>query len=1105
LTAKDRGSAEHQAESASRGAVPSQTGVFARSGEYWTLGYGGSSFPLKDVKGLSYVQRLLQHPGDEFHALDLLSGPGAGTTSERTSVETRESSLPVGITIRPGLTGDAGELLDAQAKQDYKRKLLELREELEDQRERGNHARAEEVETEIEFLARELTRAVGLGGRDRRAGSAAERARLNATRAIKGALQKVSERDASLGQLLERTIRTGSFCSYVPDRHAPVSWQFSVEGHRQASGEAEAAAPVLFRRETNFLHALANQETFVGREAERALLRRLLEQALAREGKVVMIGGAPGAGKTRIAGEFAAEAHRRGFLTLVGSCYDRDDSIPFNPVVEILEAALANSSSPAAFRRVLGHDAAEMARLMPQLRRMFPDIPPPMEGSAEQSRRILFNAVVELITRVATNTPLLLLLEDLHWADEGSLSLVNHVARSVSNLPIMIVGTYRDNELEPAGSLAKALDELIRVHLLERIMLQGLPQNAVAEMLRALSGREPPEAVVNLFHSHTEGNPFFVEELFLHLVEQGKLTDSAGEFRRDLKLGDLDVPQSLRLVIGRQLARLSDPTQKTLATAAVIGRSFTFGLLEASTRADADVLLDRVEEAERAGLISSTVQYPEARFNFSHELFRQTVVSGLSAPRRQRLHLDVADAIERLYADALEDHADDLAHHLWQAGAAADPGRTIRYLQLAGDEAVQRSANLQAIGYYTRALEMVQTLPDTPERAQQELMLHIVVGTPLIATKGFASPEVEKVYTRARTLCQQAGDSPQLFPVLWGLWVFYTARAQHKTARELAEQCLRLAQSAQDPELLLEAHHALGITLTALPQSESGLEHLEQSIAHYDPERHASMPFRYGQDAKVVCLAQAAWTIWIRGYPERALKKYDEALRWATEISHPYSLVAAFDFGAMVHQLRRDAQATVERAESAIRLSTEQQFAYWTAWGCILRGWALTQREQVAEGIAQMKEALSAFRATGAEVMVPYFLGLLADAYCSAGQIEEGLKVLLEAQAAVSASEERFWEAELCRLKGELTLKRNRVPQDRAEAETCFLRALAIARDQSAKSLELRAAMSLHRLWQTEGRRADSRQVLAEVYGRFTEGFDTADLREAKMLIEESG
>ena len=336
-----------------------------------------------------------------------------------------------------------------------------------------------------------------------------------------------------------------------------------------------------------------------------------------------------------------------------------------------------------------------------------------------------------MIKRFSRNSPVLLLLDDLHWADEGTLLLLLHLAQLLRKLPVMIVGTSRHFEPDPAGRLARTLDELTRRHTLERVSLRGLSETGVKEMLRALSGHEPPQPIVKLFHNGTEGNPFFVEELFMHLREQGKLLDSGGDFRRDVDMDDTDVPQSLRLVIGRRLVRLNEATVKILGTAAVIGRSFTFDLLASATQLSSDTLLDCVEEAEAAGLITSTVEYPEARFRFAHELIRQAVVSDLSVPRRQRLHMYIANAIEQTVGDTVSDHAEDLAHHLWNAGSVVAPGKTIEYLSLAATLAVTRSANREAIVHLTRALDRLRSLPSTSESRRRELGLQLRLATAL--------------------------------------------------------------------------------------------------------------------------------------------------------------------------------------------------------------------------------------------------------------------------------------------------------------------------------------------------------------------------------------
>jgi tetratricopeptide (TPR) repeat protein len=1094
-TEEGSGIRKRAAESLGKPAV--ETGTFAASGEYWTLGYRSTTFPLKDIKGLRCIQRLLRRPGEEFHALDLLSEPGTASSAENGE---KSSTLPEGTDSVGGL-GDAGEMLDAQAKQAYKRRLHDLNEELEDMRERGQHERAERVESEIEFLRREITRAVGLGGRDRRAGSAAERARLNVTRAIKAALQKISEQHASMGELLERSIKTGSFCSYTPDPNIQVSWQFSV-GRSDSPGEAAVAEVLFSRHETSFLRAFTDGPIFVGRQAERAALSRCLEQALNGAGRMVLIGGAAGVGKTRIGAEIGAEASLRGMRTFVGSCYDRDDPVPFIPFVEILEEALAQTRDLTAFREALGSDAPEMARLLPRLRRLFPDIPPPLELPAEQSRRILFGATSDFFARVARNTPVLILLDDLHWADEGTLLLLNHLAQSVPNIPILIVGTYRDFELDPSGQLTRTLDELIRRHLAERIALGGLSKSAVADMLCALSERTPPDSVVQLFYSYTEGNPFFIEELFLHLVERGKLTDPSGEFRSTLNIADIDVPQSVRLVIGRRLARLGDGTQKILGTAAVIGRSFTFELLEASTAVDADALLDCIDEAERAGLISSSLQYPEVRFKFAHELIRRAVLDGQSAPRRQRLHLRVANTIEQLYRNALDDHAEDLAHHLWHAGAVADTGKTIRYLQMAGEKAVQRSANVEAVGHFRNALELIKTTPATPERLPQELTLNTALGTGLVATKGFSSLEVGSVFARARELSQRMGEAPQLFRALWGLWINYASRGEHRAGFELGEQCLQLAQSTGESSFLVEAHHALGVSCCCSAEFSKGLEHLEQAIAVYDPVRHGSLAYTYGQDPAVACLIHAGWALWFLGYPDQSLKRSDEGIALARKLKHPPTLATAAAFGAWNYQFYRNSQAVEELAREGVEVSTEHDAAFNKAIGIILGGWALTQRGMKEDGIARMSIGIEAFRAADAVIMLPYFSALLAEVYGEVGRAEEGLRLL----EGVDNTHEQYWEAELYRVEGELILKLTGDPasqhKNQAKAEELFLQALATARSQNTKSLELRAAMSISRLQLQQGKPSEARELLEGVFRWFTEGFHTADLQEAKSLIE---
>ena len=346
------------------------------------------------------------------------------------------------------------------------------------------------------------------------------------------------------------------------------------------------------------------------------------------------------------------------------------------------------------------------------------------------------------------------------------------------------------------------------------------------------------------------------------------------------------------------------------------------------------------------------------------------------------------------------------------------------YLQLAGQQAVQHSANAEAITHLTTALELLKTLPDTPERIQQELTLQIALGPPLAAIKGYAALEVGEVYTRARELCEQIGETPQLLSVMHGQWVFYFARGELQTARELAEQLLTLAQRVQDPSPLLWVYDALWSTLFFLGEFAQARQYYERGIALYDPQQHHSLAFLYsGHDPGVCGRAVAAWVLWLFGYPDQALKRVHEALTLAQELSHPYSLAFALCYGTWPHQFCREGQAVQERAEAVIALSTEQRFSFELAMGTILRGWALAEQGQGAEGIAQIHQGLVAYQATGTELHRSYFLALLAEAYGKVGQAEEGLAVLAEALAMVDKTGERFYEAELYRLQGELTLQ----------------------------------------------------------------------------------
>ena len=805
---------------------------FACAGEFWTIGSADRTFSLADIKGLGYLQSLLRHPRVEFHSVDLLRGPAA-TSSQSAQLE--RDALESHLVIRPVAEDDGGVMLDVQAKREYRQKLIELNEELAELRKQGNYRRGEQIEAEIDFLRSEITRAQGINRRDRKTGSASERARISVTRAIKLALDKISEHDRELGALLLRTIRTGAFCSYAPDLQTEVDWRFSLESGPVASATEAPVAPSLTRNAT-LLRSLAQRTTFVGRAEEREILARLLGHAHERTGRVALISGQAGVGKSRIAAEVAEEALRKGFVVLSGASFDREDAVPFGPFVNVLEGAMAQAPNPQTFRAALGHNAAELARLMPQLRNLFPEIPTPQELPPEQARRVLFDAIGQTLARTADDRPVLLLLDDLHWADEESLLLLASLARLIKTLPVLIIGTFRDFEVEPAGPLSAAIDELVRIRMVELIHLEGLSRSGVGEMLRALSDRPPPAKLTNLIYSETEGNPFFVEELFWYLSERGRLFDAAGNFR-DLQIVEGDIPPTVRLVVGRRFARLSNDTRKALAAAAVIGRSFTFDLLAAATSMEAVPLLDSLEEAERSGLIYSGVQYPDIRFGFTHELIRQVVIGELSPQRHRMLHLAIADAIARVFSDTIEAHAEDLAQHLWQAGTSADPAKTIQYLTLAAKRAREQGSYEVVCRHLNNALESFRYLPANAKQPRLELELMLALSAALIATKGYAAMELEAPITRMLELCEKIDDQMLAFTVRVQIWANVSVRGDHDPgALQLSDRLTAMADDPPHPMIGLWSNVVRGISLFHTGQFLPARKHLERALELYDPE-----------------------------------------------------------------------------------------------------------------------------------------------------------------------------------------------------------------------------------------------------------------------------
>ena len=877
----------------------------------------------------------------------------------------------------------------------------------------------------------------------------------------------------------------------------------------------------------------------VGREQEVGLLLERWEQVKEGAGQVVLLSGEAGIGKSRLVQALKEQVARGAHARIECRCSPYYQNSALYPVIEHLQRLLQfrREDTPQEKLRkleeTLGQYAFARREAVPLFASLLslplPNLYPPLTLTPQKQKQKTLEAVLAWLLEEAERQSTLSVWEDLQWADPSTLEFLNLLIDQAPTARILVLLNFRPDFSPPWAT---------RLHLTQ-LTLSRLARKQVEVMIeRVTGGKALPAEVLGQLVTKTDGVPLFVEELTKMVLESGLLREADSSYELTGPLPPLAIPATLQDSLMARLDRLAT-VREVAQLGATLGREFPYELIQAVSPLDEASLQRDLARLVEAELLYQRGQPPQARYIFKHAMIQEAAYQSLLKSRKQQYHRRIAQVLEERFPETRETHPELVAHHYTEAGLRE---QATPYWHKAGQRAIERSANIEAIRHLTKGLELLKTLPDTVERTQQELTLQITLGPALMATKGYAAPEVESAYARARALCQQMGETSELFPALLGLSTFYLIRGEFHTARELGEQLLSLAQRVHDSALLVEAHYVLGTTLFHLGELAPAKEHLEQGIALYDPQQHRFLAFRYGQDPGVFCLCYMVRILCFLGYPDQALQRSQEALALAQELSHPFSLALAFTFAALAHQLRREGHAAQEQAEAVIALCTEQGFAFYLAMGTILRGWALTVQEQGEEGTAQMRQGLAAWRATGAELFRPHLLALLAEAYGKVGQAEEGLSVLGEALAAAHKSGKRFYEAELYRLKGELTLAQSSVQSlassvkkssrfkvqgstfpapnpapntqhltpstqhptpSTQEAEACFRQAIEIARSQSAKAWELRAVMSLSRLWQQQGRQEDARQMLTEIYGWFTEGFDTADLKEAKALLQE--
>ena len=836
----------------------------------------------------------------------------------------------------------------------------------------------------------------------------------------------------------------------------------------------------------------------VGREEELELLLRRWARAKAGEGRVVLLSGEAGIGKSRLSAalmeEIAAEPHTR----LRYFCSPQHTDSALYPIIGQFERAalLVHSDTPQAKLDKLDallaqtstsrQDAALLAEMLslPNDGRY-----PALEPVPEQRRQKMLAALGVQLEALARSSPVLMIVEDAHWGDPTSLEVFGRAVDRIASLRVLLIVTFRPEFDAPWVG---------QPHV-TMLTINRLAERDIGTMIdRVVGNTLLPANIRKDIVERTDGVPLFAEEMTKAVLEAGSEIE-AMQTAAAVPSPALAVPASLHASLMARLDRLG-PAKELAQIGAAIGREFSQVLLAAVLRKSEPELVSALDRLMQAGLLFRNGIPPNATYLFKHALVQDTAYGTLLRDRRHALHARIARALEETFPDIAATQPEVLAHHFTEADLAEN---AVAYWQAAGQRAAERSAHAESLAHLYKGLALVRRVADPAERARRELALQLVLAPVLIATKSYSAPEVEQAYLRARDLCQQEGDVAQLFAVNWGLWLIYQQRCEFKAARGLLDGLFAVARQSADPALLLQAHHAAWTTLLHLPELTACRTHLEAGLALYRPDAHRAHTFLYGgHDAAVCNRYTAAATLWPLGFPEQALATAREAVSMARELSHPFSLVLALVFAAMIYQHRREAEPAQEHAETAIAVCAEYGIApHLAAAGSILRGWAIAVRGQAVEGIAEICGGLAAVEPTGVRIRRPYYLALLAEASAWAGEIEQGLTALVEAARIVEETGERRWEAEIYRLTGELTLARR--GGDRTEAEGWFQRALDVAGCQNAKCLELRAAISLARLWRDRGKRREARELLAPVYGWFTEGFGTPDLKQAKAMLDE--
>jgi class 3 adenylate cyclase/predicted ATPase len=839
--------------------------------------------------------------------------------------------------------------------------------------------------------------------------------------------------------------------------------------------------------------ALRSVETpLVGREEELELLRRRWEQAKAGTGRVVLISAEPGIGKSRLAEAFRESIEDEPHTRLRYFCASHNQDSALFPFIGQLErgAGFERDDRPAVRLDKLEALVAANAPAAGDVQSLAELLGTPLDGrypaldlTPQRRKEKTFEALLRQIAGLAQRRPVLMIFEDLHWADPSSRELLDLTVEQIERTPVLLIATFRPEFQAPWAD---------RPHV-TTLSLRRLDRDESDRLIRGLIGDTTnlSGGVVEEIVERTDGVPLFLEELTKAVLENAAVGT--------IPATSLSVPATLHASLTARLDRLGPIAKEIAQTGAAIGRDFSYELLTATAQRSTADLEEALARLVGARLVFRRGMPPEATFLFKHALVQDTAYSMLLRGPRQALHARIAQALEELFPTLAETRPEILAHHCTEAGMLE---KAVAYWYRAGRQSEAKAALVEAIAQLRRGLRLIADLPNTPERRRRELDLRVALAGALRSAKGFQHPEVAETFERARSLVlesEEAGTTSH-FSVLFGLFGTRFHGGEPRAAIEHTEEFLSLARSRKDPGLMVAGRQVLGLALITVGDYPTGFVQLKRGAKLYESEKHRMLVFQIASDPGVTMLGSWAWGLWHQGYPDRTTKVAQEVLRYARRPdAHPYhSRGLGLHLGGMIAIAGRRLSEAEEIGNEAVTVGNEHGFPTISGSGLILRGWALAQRGEDAAVVESIREGLAI---AGLNSYKPIFLGLLAEALALTGGIEEGLAVLAEALAMAAGSGARGNDAELHRLRGDL-LRRLPSP-DWAEVEPCFRSALAVAREQGTRGFELRAAVSLARLLSEQERRAEARDLLAPIYGWFTEGFDTLDLKEAKALLDE--